>query len=448
MLRVAVLALSVVTAVQVFAGFTGTDLIVPAAGRVEGAGGANFFTTIWITNSSDESAGVALTFLPSGAPEAEHLHETSVAPHSTAVFENVGEELFGMKGTLGAVRVRSTKDVLVSARIYSRDLEGSEGNSRGLSMSAIPTNLGIGNGESADLQGVRQNADYRYNAFVVETTGKPVSAAIFIKTPDGVTVASIPVQLRGWEQRILSMSAVMAPGQTINDGTAHIDVTGGEGKLVAVGSLVANGSTDASAFEMSLSTSSLQGPAGPPGPPGPQGPAGPEGPQGRQGPRGPTGPDGPPGPAAVQPTVVDAIGRVLGPVISVVDGHFYADVVLKFGLESYVVRVGKAIPESNARSWVSTELLYLSTDCSGTPYVRADVRAALYPRHGIVGPPGHTLYLTSSFPTSQSLVFQSLKFETDDCQTATGGSTGLMPVSSSGVDLDTMFTPPFGMVLP
>jgi hypothetical protein len=129
------------------------------------------------------------------------------------------------------------------------------------------------------------------------------------------------------------------------------------------------------------------------------------------------------------------------------DGHFYADVVLKFGLESYVVRVGSMISNPNPRSWVLSRLLYLSADCSGTPYIDAD-RAALYPRHGIVAPPGHTLYVTGSFPTSQSLQFHSFKFQTDDCQPASSGFSDRIPVSSSGIVLDTLFTPPFSIVLP
>ena len=82
-------------ALPLFAGFAGADVIVPAAGRVEGAGGTQFFTTIWITNSSSESAEVELTFLASGSPEAEPpRHTASLAAGATAVYENVGEALF------------------------------------------------------------------------------------------------------------------------------------------------------------------------------------------------------------------------------------------------------------------------------------------------------------------------------------------------------------------
>ena len=448
MLRVALL-LSV--AVHVYAGFTGTELIVPAAGRIEGAGGAQFFTTIWITNPSSEIAEVELTFLPSGAPEAEHLHEVSIAPRSTAVFENVGEELFGLKGTLGAIRVRATKDVLVTSRIYSRELHGSEAGSQGLSMAAIPTNLGIGNGESADLQGVRHNGPYRYNVVVVETTGKPVAATISITTPDGVAVTSFPVQLRGWEQRLLSISTFMAPGQRFDDGTAHIQVTGGEGKLVAVGSLVANGSTDASAFEMSLSTASLQGPAGPPGPPGPQGPVGPEGPRGPRGPQGPAGPPGPPGPPAQQATVVDANGDVLGPVISVSDQSisntsFSVLVAVKVGLETYPIYVGSALNSASARNWnVPDELFFQSADCSGTAYTHA-MRPGLFPRTAIVSAE-HTLYVSGLFPTEQLVGYQSIQNSTGVC-TVSGGSGQFIALTSTGIDLDTLFTPPFAVDWP
>ena len=435
-------------AIQVHAGFTGTDLIVPAAGRVEGIGGANFFTTIWITNSSSEAAEVELTFIPGGLSNARPVHMTTIQPHGTAVFENVGEALFGMKGALGAVRVQSSKEVLVTARIYSRALEGSEGDSRGLAMSGIPTNLGIGPGESAVLQGVRQNADYRYNVFVVETTGQPSTVAISITTAAGVAVPAVHVQLRGFEQRLLSVP-FLTSGE-IADGTVHLEVIGGEGKVAAIGSLVANGSTDASAFEMSLSTAALQGPAGPPGPPGPQGPVGPQGSQGPRGPQGPEGPPGPPGPPFQHATVIDATGKLLGPVISVSDqsvsdtSHSVL-VAVKPGPETLPMYVGTAINAVTGRTWVISTLFFPSTDCSGNGFVHPR-RPGMFPRHAVVGA-GNRLYVSPLFPPRQFVAFQTVLQPGGSCDTSPGADE-LIAVADSGIDLDTLFTPPFAMQLP
>lgn len=80
----AAIALSVLwPSLPLFAGFGGTNLILPAVGRVDGIGGSHFYTTIWVTNpSATDTAPVELSFLRSGA-----------------------------------VRVRSSKSLLVSSRI-------------------------------------------------------------------------------------------------------------------------------------------------------------------------------------------------------------------------------------------------------------------------------------------------------------------------------------------
>src|SRR5438445_12884615 len=41
-----------------FASFADHELFIPAVGRVEGVGGAQFDTTVWITNPSSETAEI------------------------------------------------------------------------------------------------------------------------------------------------------------------------------------------------------------------------------------------------------------------------------------------------------------------------------------------------------------------------------------------------------
>ena len=452
-IRLAAVAVSLFAAVPLLAGFAGTDLIVPAAGRVEGAGGTQFFTTVWITNSSAETAELELTFLASGAPEADPpRHMASLAPAETAVYENVGEALFDRKGVLGAVRVRSTKDVAVTSRVYSRELAGPERDSQGLSMFAVRAGFGVGNGESAFLQGIRQTADYRYNVFFVETNGKPVSGVMTIRTPAGVEIASAPIALGAWEQRLLSVSTI-ASGRTIPDATLHLRMTGGEGRAVAAGSLVANGSTDATAFEMSFSTSPLVGPAGPQGPPGPQGPAGPAGPQGARGPRGTTGPQGPEGPQgpagipAFQPTLVDAHGKTIGPLVPI---GFPTAVALTIGDKTYVLRVGgqqlTGSATNPAGEWTADNLNYELENCEGNVSL-GSVASNVLPRHAVVGLPGRTLYVSEDFATPVILTHRSRRLGFGPCQADVFTGPHL-PLTSTGIDLDTLFTRPFTIVLP
>src|SRR6185436_11548062 len=101
------------------ASFSGTDLILPAVGRVDGVGGSHFYTTIWVSNPTAQSADFELAFLRTGQSNASPatFHD-SVAPGATKAYENAAETLFGVTNGLGAVRLRSSRALLVSSRIY------------------------------------------------------------------------------------------------------------------------------------------------------------------------------------------------------------------------------------------------------------------------------------------------------------------------------------------
>src|SRR5947207_2353724 len=305
-------------AINLNAGFPGTDLILPAVGRVEGAGGSHFYTTLWITNPSTAGVDVMIDFLRAGQ---SNLHPQSVAialaPGETRTFENVAETLFGLTNILGAARVRASSPVLVSSRIYNQNDGQTIAGSQGLFYSAIPSDFAIGAGQSAAMQGVRQDADFRYNIFLVETSGAPASARIDVRDATSNKVGSLAIDLQPYEQRLVPLSSVIAAN--ISTAVVQIFVTGGEGHVIVSGSLIANGSQDASGFEMGfrpeLLGASTPGPAGPIGPTGPQGPIGPQGlqgpagPAGTQGPQGNAGSVGPAGPAGAQ-GLVGAAGAI------------------------------------------------------------------------------------------------------------------------------------------
>ena len=98
----------VLLATPASAGFSGTDLILPASGRVLGAGGSEFLTTGWVTNPGDDVIDVQFQFLEAGQANHNPLTVTdTLSPGETKTYENLAETLFGRIGVLGAVRVRS-----------------------------------------------------------------------------------------------------------------------------------------------------------------------------------------------------------------------------------------------------------------------------------------------------------------------------------------------------
>lgn len=432
-------------AVSLQAAFTAFDILVPAVGRVDGANGSRFFSTLWITNSSEtDPADVQIEFLAAGQSHAAPpRYNDRIPAGATRVYENVAETLFHIKDVIGAARVRASGRVLVSARVYNQPAGDSEAATQGLVFAGVPAQFGIGSGESATLQGVRQNAEYRYNIFFVETSGKAVAYEVALRDADGNAIVRSPQSLDAFGQRMLSISS-LAPGATIADAVAQIRVTSGEGHLVAAGSLIANSSQDSSSFEMAFSTSSLIGAPGPQGPAGSPGPAGPMGPGGPQGPMGVQGPAGPPN----QLKLVDANGKGIGSVLGVEKSSTNpetARVVL-------VLNGGETIHLSatTTRFEAFPKLDYPTNDCSGQAYSESSALQTFAARLGAVigaGTQQH-LYLAPSGAAPQTVAIKSYRaHNTSQPCTLYGAPVSLtvVPVNFE-LNLTQAFTPPFRLV--
>ena len=238
------------SAVPAGAAFTGSDLILPAVGRIDGNGQSRFFTTVWITNPSRDAATFEMQFLQAGQANATPISvPDAIAPGATKVYENIAETVFGLRGVLGAARIRSDRPLLVSARIFNRYDGTGERDSAGQFMSAIPANFGIEKGENARLQGARSTADYRYNFFFVETSGGTATARVSVLDETGAPIHASLLSLLPFEQRLFSLASLIGE-RTLDDANVLVEMIDGTGRLYGVGSLVANGSQDGTLFEM------------------------------------------------------------------------------------------------------------------------------------------------------------------------------------------------------
>jgi hypothetical protein len=249
-LTLSLLSFVLLVTISADAAFTGTDLILPAVGRVDGNGGSRFFTTVWVTNPGAQSASFQMQFIASGqTPPAPVSVTDSLAPGTTKTYENIAETVFAARGLLGAVRFHSDQPLLVSARIYNQYDGATERDSAGQFMSAVPATFGVERGERAHLQGARSTADYRYNIFFAETGGGASTARVTVVDVGGVALQSTIVTLLPYEQRVIALASLIGT-QMLADGTVLIEAIEGSGRMYAVGSLVSNGSQDGSLFEM------------------------------------------------------------------------------------------------------------------------------------------------------------------------------------------------------
>ncbi|HEX7809261.1 MAG TPA: hypothetical protein VF608_11065, partial [Thermoanaerobaculia bacterium] len=226
-----------------YGGFGGVDLILPTVGRVDGNGGSHFYTTIWVTNPSPtEPATFQMAFLRQGQSNESPLTvEDSIAPGATKTYENAAETLFNVKGAVGALRLRSSQSLLVSSRIYNQDDGQTIAGSQGLFSSGIPSNFGVGLGDDTGvLQGVRQNADFRYNLFLVETGGDTINVELAVLDAHANVLGTRNVALRPWEPMQLNVATIF--NGTIDDGAVRVTPTSGAGRALVLGSQVANDS--------------------------------------------------------------------------------------------------------------------------------------------------------------------------------------------------------------
>jgi MFS family permease len=236
-------------ATSAFAAYPARDLVIPIAGRATDASGRRFLTALWLTNTDERSASsVILTFLPSGkANRSPRQLRLTLGAGASQVLDPLDSRLLGAEEALGAVRVKSTTNVVAHARVYT---SGGPTGSMGMGFAAIPTRHAIGNGQAAVLQGIMLG-ESRYRLFIVETAGAALSIAITLHDLGGRTVAEKRIYVDTFEH-IRTDVRELFPTAQIDRATLHIRGVNGNGRVVVAGAQIAAGSEDPSAFEMSF----------------------------------------------------------------------------------------------------------------------------------------------------------------------------------------------------
>lgn len=252
---VALAALTILPLTPVLeAGYSGTDVFIPASARKAGATPSQFYSTLWITNlSSSASANVQLKFLQLDTSNTSPITvPVTIAPGETKKYENVVQTIFGLPSAAGAIRIQSDNEVLASSRTYNLPPGSDIKDANGLFFTGIPQSLSIGSGETSNLQGVSQGGseDFRYNFGMVETTGSPVTVRINVRRSDGSVIGSKDYAVQAFEARQLPVNDA-APGISTINGRIDASVIAGSGAVLLYGTGVANGSQDSIGFEMS-----------------------------------------------------------------------------------------------------------------------------------------------------------------------------------------------------
>jgi hypothetical protein len=240
-------------AVSASAGMPGTDLFVVSVGRGAGANDSHWYTSGWVHNPSDGRASVTVSLLrrdqANPAPDRQML---GIAPGQTVKLGDLLYDLFGEDQVTGALRFVSTVPIVVSTRIYNlpgRDMAESQGQF----MAGLPAGLAVGTGQHTDVPGITQPADesFRCNFALVETSGYTAEVRAVLYDDLGVELGAATYTLRPFEPIQRNLDHLVRDSR-VDGGRLRLEVTAGAGRVLALASMVGNGtvSQDPSTLEM------------------------------------------------------------------------------------------------------------------------------------------------------------------------------------------------------
>lgn len=236
-----------------WAGTEADELFLPSLGRGPGANGSQWYATVWIHNPSQQTADITVEFLERGHSNPTPMSQLiSIGPGQTLQFKDAFYELFGLETAFGALRFVSTQKVVVSARSFNQ-IGSDSAESQGQFMAALPPGFAVGMGEKTSVTGCSQPADgsFRSNVAMIEVAGGTVVARLSLLDGPGVILASKDYSLGPYQPMQINLSALGA-GLTVDGGRAEVSVLSGDGAVLALGSMVGNGtvSQDPSSLEM------------------------------------------------------------------------------------------------------------------------------------------------------------------------------------------------------
>ncbi len=258
--------LAVAASAPAFAGFAGTDVFIPSVGRRPGTLGSQWYTQLWVHNPSGTGANVSILFLERNVPNPSPLVFTdSIPPGDTRRYPNTIGTLFGVE-KWGALRVKANVPVLVTCRMYNLPPGGDDADTQGQGYNGIPASFAIGSGQSARVLGIHQTAprddsQFRYSFGWVETTGAAADVRVIAYSETGDVLGDKAYPTTGaFEPRYYPIEDLV-PAIDHQNVVLEMRVTGGSGRVIPVGSGVANRSNDGTTFEMSFRDELLAGAA-------------------------------------------------------------------------------------------------------------------------------------------------------------------------------------------
>jgi hypothetical protein len=232
------------TAAPALALISGTDIIVPAAGR-----GAPWGTDLYIANPGDTTVTGSVYWLVRGQANPNPTSIAfSLAPGETAVLADVIFADFGVASGNGAFRVTASAPVIVNSRIFASDGAATFGQG----FEGVPTTAATASGATATVVGLSYTSAFRTNIYATAGAGG-ATMTLRLLAPDSSEIASANLSLGAWEPYLRRVDQVFSGVANFDDATLAADVTAGS--VVVGASKVDNATTDPTTLESDAAVS-------------------------------------------------------------------------------------------------------------------------------------------------------------------------------------------------
>lgn len=239
-------ALAVVSlaALPLLGGYAARDSWIAVAGHATGLASRHFETTVYLTDTSRATNDVTVSFYPAGRPSTTpRTVKLQLGPNQSGAI-GVGPQLVAGSSGIGALHIQSTGGLLAEARLYSRLENEPSSTEVGAVLNAIPSQFSIGTADSTLLH---VPAGTRYKLYAVETSGFP----LYFSIAAGMSGPERRLYIAAHEQRSWDLAQLFPAAPS-----AALTITGinGSGKIIVLGTAIAERSQDFDVYEMLLPT--------------------------------------------------------------------------------------------------------------------------------------------------------------------------------------------------
>jgi len=230
--------IAVVLALGVASGVTalnlGTDLYIPAAARVKGAGTSQWFTDLFVFNPGTAAVNVDIYYLPRDADNSSVTPQSfTIQPGATLVLPDVILGTFGFSSSAGAFRVTSAGQVLTTSRIYNKENNATFGQG----LEGVPAGSAVTPTSPTDIVGMTSNGTagtqgtFRSNIFAVNTSSSSTTLMFDIRDTANASLGSKSWTLQPYAAFYRKIEDIGAGN--FDNATLHVTATSGSAVVVA-----------------------------------------------------------------------------------------------------------------------------------------------------------------------------------------------------------------------